>query len=103
MLREVVSAELVSKESLLQGQIKGFRSVYASAVMELIKDATPVPETLQFDVVRIKAAQMEFVSIVDRVAVLTYASNSVGLFNECSVKDKRTVCCSGFGFLCLFV
>ena len=95
MLREVVSGESVSKDGLLQGQIRGFRSVYASAVLELFMDATPVPETLQLDFIRIRAAQAEFVAIVDRVAVLTYASNSIGLFDQSSVKEKRTVSCGG--------
>lgn len=95
MLREVVSGEFVSKDGLLQGQIKGFRSVYASAVLELLMDATSVPETLQLDLVRIRAAQAEFVAIVDRVAVLAYASNSIGLLHQCAVKEKRTVSCGG--------
>ena len=103
VLREVVSGEFVSKDGLLQGQIKGFRSVYASAVLELLMEATPAPETLQLDLVRIRTAQAEFMAIVDRVAVLTYASNSIGLFNQCSIKEKRTVSFVVFRAECMCV
>ena len=103
VLREVVSGEFVSKDRLLQGQIKGFRSVYASAVLELLMEATPAPETLQLDLVRIRTAQAEFMAIVDRVAVLTYASNSIGSFSQCSIKEKRTVSFVVFWVECMCV